>query len=440
MINLFRGSILIPLILLSLYACENNPFTLTVGEEFVEATTKVFIVDTLDIQLATLRRDSIATSGTGSMLAGSCSDSELGQITALGYFQIGIPDSYSLEDDEILDSITMILQYDDYYYGDTTLGMSYQVHQLSESLELGDNSFFYNNTATEYFLKPCGTIDFKPRPVKNGQLRINLNNALGREILTYLNGEMSESQSDNDFLSYFKGFVIVPVEGEGNCILSFGVADTCLSIKIYTHETALFTQTKEYELPLINSDLQYNRISCDWNNNPELATLNEDQTIPAGEMDDAAYVQSGVGLYTQISIPGLPLILELRNSILIEALLYLEPVKWSNLAQNAMEELRLYEAQANGKIGSSVLGGDGNGLSPEFSLDELYDEDTYLVFDITSSLNSIISDNYLDEDFCYYVGYTSGTWANTLHRVVMGAGHRQNDNLKLKLTFFHYDE
>ena len=84
-------------------ACDKNPAKFTLGEEYIESQTDLTLIDTFSVSLSTVILDTVITSGTGSMLIGSYRDDIFGKITSHSYFQIGIPDSFDVEDDDIYD-------------------------------------------------------------------------------------------------------------------------------------------------------------------------------------------------------------------------------------------------------------------------------------------------------------------------------------------------
>ena len=65
------------------------------------------------------------TSGLGTILAGVFHDELFGDITARSYFQIGVSEQMevdldfdlNVDDTEVLDSVSLILQYNQYYAG-----------------------------------------------------------------------------------------------------------------------------------------------------------------------------------------------------------------------------------------------------------------------------------------------------------------------------------
>ena len=92
-------------------ACQKNPAEFTLGEEFIESQTELALIDTFSVSLSTVILDTVVTSGTGNLLIGNYRDEVFGKITSHGYFQIGIPSAMSVENDDVYDSLKLIIKY-----------------------------------------------------------------------------------------------------------------------------------------------------------------------------------------------------------------------------------------------------------------------------------------------------------------------------------------
>lgn len=431
----------IPFLAAFLCACEVDPFSFKVGEDLVVTTTKVTKVDTLTVQFSTYKKDSVVTSDRGTILAGVVQNEIFGDISVQSYFQIGLPVLTDVDVSEICDSVSLILPYNDYYKGDTLQEQVYNLYELTEELEEDEDGGIYNSTSFSHSSEPIGTIRFDPRPLREDELEIPLNKSLGTEILEYLQ-ENGSSLSEDDFLEIFKGFVLVPAENESHSVLGFGASDSTVSLKLYTHEPGPQNPQNEHFLPMTNSELQYNQISYDLSSNPAFDSITEKQGISASYTDDIAYVCEGLGLYTKVTFPYLEDHTgeaELKNSILISVLLYLEPVSLGADSVAVIQDLRIYETEKNGEMGSVLINESSAELSASRHLDPIYDESNYIVFDITDYVSYEIGDYYMEPEFGFYLDFSSSGAAGTLERLMLDGSQTAGNNTRIELTFFYYD-
>src|SRR4051812_14824105 len=82
-------SFLIPLMLI-LTGCEKTKIQF--GQDFTDNSySNIILVDTISAVLSTVYTDSVATSGSGSMLAGNYDDDAFGKVTAKSFFEIAPP-------------------------------------------------------------------------------------------------------------------------------------------------------------------------------------------------------------------------------------------------------------------------------------------------------------------------------------------------------------
>ena len=168
--------------------------------------------------------------------------------------------------------------------------------------------------------------------------------------------------------------------------------------------------------------------------------LEDNNGYPSSATDDVALIQSGLGLYTKVEFPSLPYITELKNAILVKALLFLEPVEMSNWDSKTTEELRIFGSDNFGGMGDPLIEESGLELMGNFNLDELYNEETYFVYDITSYLLNEISDEFIEPEISLYAGFSSTALSSTLERISMSANSNESKIMKLELTFFQYDQ
>ncbi|MEZ5072872.1 MAG: DUF4270 family protein [Bacteroidales bacterium] len=428
---------------LALLVSCNDPFTLTVGEEFVNPLHQggdSRHPGPRSFHHAGRFRE--RTSGQGAMVVGSYQDEELGLIQCESYFQVVMPTTYSIHEDEIFDSISLVLTYNENYYGDTLSLQEYDLFPLTESLDSDDDGASYNISETAFGSDAVGTIRFRPRPVKNDSLSMLLDPALGQSMFDYMTGETSgeDGPSVTEFKEIYPGFVLMPRNSDGNLVLGFTANDSTLYLKIHTHLDGLQTTVQTYILPLTSRTLQYNRIRCDWSKNPALGGLKGDSLLPSSASGDRTFVQSGLGLYTKISFPGLAMAIEPANSIMFSALLSLEPADMTRWTKEVAANFRIYECDYYGNRGDPLVSESNADLTATFTYDEFYDETNSLVFDVTDYVGAEIQDRYVHPEFAFFLGMSGASNATSLDRILLGTDPKEYKNLKLKLTFFQYDQ
>jgi hypothetical protein len=433
-----------------LYSCELDPFSFQVGDDLMVTSTKATVIDTLSVQLTTYKKDSIVTSNSGTMLAGVFRDELFGDIIVRSYFQIGVSETkdvyenayQDLDASEICDSVSLILQYNQYYAGDTLQEQVYHIYELTEELEEDEDGGIYNFTGFDHSAEPLGSIRFYPRPGENEDLEIPLKKELGEDILEYLQ-DNSSKLSDDDFIELFKGFIIEASVSESNSVLGFGASDTTLFLKLYTHEPGPLNPKSEHLLSMTNSSLQYNQITYDLSSVSAFDSISDKQGIPARSAEDLAYIYGGLGLYTKVTFPYLEDLTgeaELKNSILVNVRLYLDPAELDKDKSEILENIRIYETESNGDPGDIMLSENGAELTADCYLDEIFTDNSYFMFDITDYLNFEIADFYLDPEFGFYLDLSSSEAYSTLDQLMLDGSQTANNNMRLELTFFYYDQ
>jgi len=431
-----------------LCGCEVDPFSFQIGEDLVVTSTKVTVVDTISVQLSTYKKDSIVTSGMGTILAGVYHDELIGDITARSYFQVGVAEQkevsmdVEVDDSEICDSVSLILQYNQFYAGDTLQEQLYHIYELTEELEEDEDGGIYNFTGFAHSSEPLGSIRFYPRPGKNDELEIPLNKELGEDILEYLQTNSSDL-SDDDFVELFKGFVLEASGSESSSMLGFGASDTTLFLKLYTHEPGPLNPQYEHFLPLTNSNLQYNQITYDLSNVAAFDSITEKKGALASSTDDLAYIYGGLGFYTKVTFPYLENLTgesELMNSIMVNVLLYLDPADLDNDQYGVLEDIRIYETESNGDPGEIMVEENGSEMTATSVLDQIYPDNTFFVFDITDYVNFELADYYMDPEFGFYLDLSSSKVASTLEQLKLDGSQTADNKMRLELTFFYYDQ
>jgi len=436
----FRILLYFLLLYFAISSCDNDVDTLPLGKEILKPTTRLMTLDTFSVEMSTGALDSIITSGDNILLVGACTEPVTGKIISKSYFQIGLPSSYSILDNEIFDSLTLSLSYTGYSLGDTTSPQPLTVHKLTDEYNPDNRKDFFNTDSLNFDYSPVGSITYLPRPGSDNKLEIKMDDLIGTDIFNFLKENDADLTTNNDFLNLIQGFALVPDISSGSAIVGFHAIDTNLFLKVYTHVTDLEENSRIIKLPLTNKEKQFNQISCDWRNNPAFINHYHKNDVASSLTGNKAYVIAGLGLFTKILMPTLPRILEFENCTLIRAILYFEPEKGSYGDLPDASKLRLYRMNKHNDLESLLINDAGNELSPTLNMDEFYDEDTYYSFDITYYLSAGVTNHYLDPDQAIGIGFSSASIAHSFERIVLECNRTNLNKPRLELLLLYYDQ
>ena len=77
--------------LVLLFSCQDEEILMNLGDNYLNSQTTIALVDSISVNLSTFKIDSIPTSGTDYVLAGSYTDDYFGTMSSSGYFQVEMP-------------------------------------------------------------------------------------------------------------------------------------------------------------------------------------------------------------------------------------------------------------------------------------------------------------------------------------------------------------
>src|SRR6218665_55568 len=231
--------ILILLFVLSLFSCGTDTDTgeFNVGSDYLALSNKVILIDTATVTMSTINFDSLATSSRGRILIGNYDDPVFGKVKSDSYFQLSA-DTYALNsvgsDTEsinyVFDSISMILKYDRYYYGDTTRVQTFNIHRLTQKVKPNkEDNNFYNNSTLTYSPESLGSISFQPRPKQKDSINIQMDKVFGEALFQKI--KKREVTDFDSFTEYLKGFVLVPENSTSSNVIGFSVSSS--KVRLY---------------------------------------------------------------------------------------------------------------------------------------------------------------------------------------------------------------
>ena len=393
-------------------------------------------MDTLSLKLSTILIDSITSNSPGNFLVGEYVDEYLGKVSSTAYFQVDKPVYSEVDKDVVFDSLTLILNYNNLSYGDTTKEQTINVHEVLEDIKGIDNSYFYNTSKFKYSDTPLGSLKFVPRPNKDDTLEIRLNNEMGETLLQMMKDNADEISTSEDFLDYFKGVALVP-GNEDASILAF---DTTATINLYTHLVGQnYTRTR-YKFSIYAQDSTFNNIQSDRSGTLVDKLSTQKIEIPSGETDNKSFIQGGVGIVTRLDFTGLEKVMEIEASnILYKAELILRPYPYSDKQIDFPEKLMLYTTNQYNWLISEIEDDENSTLYSDFYFDNQYREDVYYTFDITDFIYTELSDGYFNSENGLIISLPSDDFQSTAERLVFDARAGNSYRPVLKLYFVYYD-
>lgn len=383
------------LCVLFLGSCMSDDFS--VGNNLVSVKGRSMLIEDCTVALETHLSDSSVTTGLSRVFEGKYNSSDFGVITAHSYFNFNPPNYNTSEFGSNanvtvkFDSISLILRYDDFSYGDTTQMQTLNIYKLKQIIELDDKSQLYSTSSVPAEAEPWVSYQFN-RPEEHwdndSTLELRLPDEFGLELVTLMQTQSNLLETYENFLTYFKGIKLSPGINDNAAVNSFVLNDEYPIIRLhYTTIGAVTTEENKIDMT-VNTSTAFSQIETD-RSNTLLHSLSNSNPLTSVETDNKVYLQGLTGLYTKLNFPDLNEILKLGDQVIISsAILYVFPVSGTyndftplpaNLSLNYLNEegkaIDIYIDSSTTSVQSGTL-----------VEDKIYNRNTYYAFDVTSYL------------------------------------------------------
>jgi hypothetical protein len=410
-------------------ACTENPMEFTSGDKFIESQTSLNLIDTFSVNLSTVILDNVTTSGTGSMLIGNYRDNAFGKTRTNSYFQIGIPESFQIEDNDTYDSLVLVIKYNAYYFGDTTKIQRIFVHQLNENIELSDNGVITSGTTFNYNPNPIGSIIFTPKPNSEDTLFIKISNIVGIDLFTKLKNESEIIMDNGSFINYFHGLVLISdITSEGS-IIGFDASKENVELILFTSREGEANKIIIYNVfPLEDSTKQFNNIIHDFSSTPLSPLVKQRIALSNSKTGGVSFLQGGIGLAIRVDIPSLSEVLLFNRGLITKAQLSIYPQQNSYDSFDLPPNLIIYSTDKLNEMNSTYS-------SSTLTVDKLYQEETNYSFDVTEHLRDELADSYVDPENGLLITLSNDVLNTTFYRSIINAKNRKP---KLKIYYLSY--
>lgn len=424
-------------------SCVTDDTVYEVGNDFIESDIQVRVIDTFSINAGTFKLDSIITSSTNRILLGYVKDEKLGTLSAKSYLQL-ISSTFSIDADAVYDSIGMILNYDNYYFGDTTKIQTYKLHRITETVTPEEGDSFYNTSSLQYDSDILGELSFTPKPNKpTDSLFIKMDDVLGEEIFDKIID--NDINNSDDFLQYFKGLAIISDETQDSNIIGFNAQETTStagnsSMRLYYTIEDDDSEDNSYYIDFViaSAAKQFNQISTD------LSTAILDDFIDGEEIQSSTntnnliFSQAGSAISARIEIPAIKKLLEISNNgTTLSATLTFNPLIGSYNEINPLpEELAVYIVDHKNRIIQQLTDIDGNTANAVLSEEEdEFNQNTYYTTDLSGFVEQIL---FSEENLNYALMIQYQDYNSSVNNLVIANDASTNNEIKLSVKYLNY--
>jgi len=390
--------------------------------------TRLVYIDTVGIQLSTVMIDSFSTANAPSFLMGKYKDPYIGLVSTKPFFQLNRPATLpDIPDEAVFDSLTCILRLNKYYYGDTTSVETIYVNELAQPISLSYNSTIYNTTNVEMKPSPLGSKVVRLRPGIDDSVAIRLDDLKGQELFSKLRQKTDDVTNIESFQNYFKGMALTT--GINDTSIVYGLKDTVV-MRVNYHTSTPFPVTHYIDfISEVNTEA-FNQILSD-RSGAGLVSSNKGVTeIPASQTHHLSFTQPGAGLYLKLTMPSLKGVLLSEDIVrLLKAELVIRPLYQSFDLYRYKLPSKVYLLQTNG----SNIPGSSVGQTVDPIIDNIYGQNNYYSYDVTSYINTLINTAGSQDDGVYVVQGLAGSTLQ-LDRIVAGDATIPGFTTQLKLS------
>jgi len=432
----------------------------TVGSDFLENEINIRQIDTLNLRTGTYKLDSIITSNTGRVLLGHINDDNLGTMKSSSFFQV-TPSTYDIDNDTEYDSISLVLNFDDYYQGDTLNNVqTYKVYKITEPVTPEDGSSFYNTSYVNIdYTNTLGEVSFTPRPNLARTIYITLDDTVGEDIFNKIkDSDIKEVDDDSEFLSELRGLAIIPETSNKNLMLSFGLDPTAnnidnTSLRIYYTQNDEEGDTSEYiDFPVADLTKQFNTLEVPTGDGTthesSLDLSNSDISDLEGENGrfisyegEVGISQGFSGICARIEIPGLNNLKQVSEfGSVLSAELTFSPVVGTYGIENPLQsEIPIYIVNDNNEIQSLFLDSvtfDTTLFASLSDENDEFDQDVTYTIDLTNYVNLILNSEEVDLDYALMLRFSD--YNTTTRSIVINGSEHGENSPKLTLKYLNY--
>lgn len=285
-----------------------------IGNEFLDDLGfDVTVVDTLTLEISTIRFDSLITD-EGRLVLGNGYEDYIGSFRTGSFFNILPADEVStlVGTDVEYDSITFFFNTDGFFYYDSIGEFNAMLYETSEELEPQEDNRYYNNQNFEVNTDINGdsiTIanSFFSVRANDNEIEFRISDDLGTAIFDLYEDEVFVGFDDLEdiILGYYLEFL-------SNESFFIGIDKSRSGFRIFYQdqdETDIDERDKILTF-FIDPANSFHSLSLNENESAVNRIEDVEESLPSDSTDNESYIQSLIGLAFRIDIPNLRSILE----------------------------------------------------------------------------------------------------------------------------------
>jgi len=415
-----------------------------VGSDYLAVNNKIILIDTVTVEMSTINFDSLVTSGQNRILVGNYDDPLFGKVKSSSYFQLHSATTYALTTNGsdtdapnfVFDSISMILKYDRYYYGDTTKVQTFDIHRLTQRVKPNtDDSSFYNNSTLTYSPESIGSISYRPRPLEKDSITIKMDGVFGDALFQKI--KKREITDFDNFTEYLKGLVIVPATSNSSSVIGFDL--TTSVVRMYYSKYQGDEEKSYYiDFTITDSSVQFNSISSDKTGTLLENLPNSSSKLSSTLTNQQSFIQSGTGVACRIDFPNIKQLKYISDKgAIVDAQLILKAVNNSYSVQYPLaDSVQVHVGDNLNRISGTLLNSAGaavygvlNKKSDEFNENVAY----------SFSIGTFLQKEMLKQsDSKSSLVLTLPGISNSVDRIVLGDQKHLNNKIQLKIYYISY--
>jgi hypothetical protein len=389
------GWFALPMVLSCFLACTkvsvDLPTTLQTSDPDVS------YLETYQVDLATFQLDSFSTGGKSSFVVGNHTDPWFGHVAAESYAQVTPPSTNPVKDLTVfLDSICLRLRPNGLPYGDTTTGLTLNVHEVTEPISTyeGNQGAFYNTQQFTFNPTPLGTKSFTIRPSMDTLISVRLSDALGQDWLERLERNDAEIQSTTAFVDFFRGISLRTDTNTTKALYYLTTAKNGGFIRLYYHANAAIVTQSYIDFGFTTSQ-QFSHVAYKHDGSAlSVFNPNKRELRSTTETGNRAYLDATMGKYVRLTFPTILSLKELHPYVqVIRAQLEIQPTPGTVAYPYSLPPtLNLFQTDNYNNLGGSIkFPGTVAAANGSLFIDQLYGKDTKYTYDITSFIQGIIT-------------------------------------------------